>query len=100
MNTSELIDKLIPLLESAGEGAFWLALILIAQPYFTALIVAVVITIIATTIYRAAATFSSFARLAKSARTAARLSNWGNVTAVEEAAILRLIEAGRRAEQA
>ena len=38
MNTVEIIKELVPLLQGAGEGVFVLALFLVIEPYFNALL--------------------------------------------------------------
>lgn len=47
METIELIRELIPLIEGAGQGAFWLVLVLLLRGYFIAAVVCATVVYIA-----------------------------------------------------
>jgi hypothetical protein len=61
----EVIDKLLPLLESAGEGAFFLAVMLIAGSYLKYLLIAAVPVSIALLGYKLISQFTTAAQYAR-----------------------------------
>ena len=52
METIEIVEKLLPMLQEAGEGAFWLILLLIVRPLVQAVLVVFAIAWTVNTIAR------------------------------------------------
>lgn len=95
----ELLKELIPLLQSAGDGAFVLMLVLFLKPYFTSLVGAVVGIVVVMLIKRmvdqAVRGSNAFKRLWSAAGFGA---HYGEITNDEVDKVLRAVEAMRSGE--
>lgn len=97
--TFELLSKLLEMAGNAGDGATTMVLVWLGIDVLKFILGFAGMGVIFHIILKNGLKFSSYTRLASSARSAAEVSDYGCVTANEESRVLELIRIGKKAER-
>jgi len=102
MNEQELqmVERLFTMLESAGDGAYWLAVLWLGTDYFVVFCLLAGFVMSFILVPHAFGRFNSAVSLANEARRTARLDDpYGQVIPEERIRVLNLIEKGLQKEE-
>ncbi len=100
METIEILEQLLPLLQDAGEGTFWLVLFVIGKGYFTATLGVAVFAVTVVAAYklirRAIDKGGPVQRFADDIRLKAGCdSPYGEISSRDKVKVIELLEKGQ-----